>query len=391
MAVPAHGEAAMLVTADLHVHLGQDPAGHPVKIPSSRAMTLEAVVARARAFGLDAVGLVDGLNPCLGAALESWVAEGRAVPFEAGYHLPESGLALLVGVECELPLPGAGQWAHYVWFPARRADLARRLGKALERLRNPCLSTPRLPVDPQEVASWGGVFFPAHAFTPFRGALALWPSLYPPKVRWLELGLSANTAMAAAIPALAEVTFLTHSDAHSLEMVGREFTCYDAGDLTPDGVWEAVFQGRVVANVGVPPALGKYHRARCRNGHFVEPPDLAQCPECGAEVVRGVAPRILALGGAETGSLPRPPYRERVPWAWVPGFGPGRLSRVRRAFSDLAAREVVDPAWFEAEVGRGAGLAVHRLRRGELQLFGGGGGRWGRVVLDEAPSGRGQV
>ncbi|MCL6561655.1 MAG: endonuclease Q family protein [Firmicutes bacterium] len=371
----------MLLSADLHVHLGRDASGHPVKIPASARLTLEGVVARAREVGLDAVGVVEGHNPCLRRQLQEWVQQGRAVAFREGFWLPEPGLVLLLGMEMELALPPAsGRRAHYVWFPEEWEDLPRRLDAVLRRLKNPCLSTPLLPLDPAQVAAWGGVFFPAHAFTPFRGALAQYPHLYPPGVRWLELGLSANTEMANAWPELSSTVFLTHSDAHSLSTVGREFTLLDAPAASPQGVLQALAQGAVLANVGLPPALGKYHAATCRAGHRVENPQASLCPQCGAEVVRGVAP--LLAERAAGGTLPwRPPYRERVMLAAVPGLGASALAKVLASWREIAAREVVAGEWFDTAVRQGVGERIRRLRAGEGHYELGGGGRYGRIRI----------
>lgn len=371
----------MLLSVDLHVHLGRDSSGHPVKIPASARLTLEGVLARAREVGLDAVGVVEGHNPCLRRQLLGWVRQGRAVAYPAGFWLPEQGLNLLLGMEMELALPPASRRrAHYVWYPEDWEDFPRRLDPVLRQLKNSCLSTPLLPLDPAQVAAWGGVFFPAHAFTPFRGALAQYPHLYPPGVRWLELGLSANTEMANAWPELASTTFLTHSDAHSLSTVGREFTLLDAPAATPAGVLQALAQGAVLANVGMPPALGKYHAATCRAGHRVENPEALRCPECGAEVVGGVAPLLAERAAA--GIRPwRPPYRERVMLAAVPGLGASSLPKVLASWREIAAREVVAAEWFDAAVRPGVGERIRRLRAGEGRYEAGGGGRYGRFRI----------
>ena len=77
----------------------------------------------------------------------------------------------------------------------------------------------------------GGLLGPAHAFTPWTGIFAYFRSLaecYQEKaqqIRFIELGLSADTDYADRIAELSTRTFLSNSDAHSprSNKLAREF------------------------------------------------------------------------------------------------------------------------------------------------------------------------
>lgn len=68
-----------------------------------------------------------------------------------------------------------------------------------------------------------GLFIPAHVFTPFKSLYgkgvktSLLEVFNPDLIDGVELGLSSDTSMADTIHELQPYTFLTNSDAHSLE------------------------------------------------------------------------------------------------------------------------------------------------------------------------------
>src|SRR3989344_4208323 len=83
----------------------------------------------------------------------------------------------------------------------------------------------------QKVDDVGGVFGPAHSFTPYTGIYAFYDSLknaygeMHSKLKFIELGLSADTNMADTIKENHSYAFLSSSDAHSPwpNRIGREF------------------------------------------------------------------------------------------------------------------------------------------------------------------------
>jgi len=120
--------------------------------------------------------------------------------------------------------------------------------------------------------SSGGILIPAHIFTPHKGlygscADSLAEVLDPAKIMAVELGLSANTAMADRLSELQDKTFLTNSDAHSLGKIGREYQSMRMRERSYRE-WEKAIrrqEGRgVAANYGCSRSLASIIRRHAR-------------------------------------------------------------------------------------------------------------------------------
>lgn len=370
---------ATRVAVDLHVHLGRDYRGHPVKIPAAPSLTLPALLDAMPLVGLGAVGVVEGHSVHVREELDELVRQGRIQELPDGYAF--GGGLVLLGVEAELPV--AGEYAHFLWFPETLDDLWRFQRDVVGHLVNPCLSTPHLPMHPEALAEWGGWVIPAHIFTPFKGVLARTGALAPSGVHTVELGLSADTAMAEPIRALAQTTFVTNSDAHSLKSLGREYNELPLCK-SPRALLELVAKGGILRNVGIPPALGKYHANRCRAGHDI-PAGERRCPTCGGLTVGGVSTLTAHL---DRGPSPRkrPPYWARVPLPLIPGIGPKTLARLRMAIgSDRYVLEHALEANLAEVVGADRARRIVLAREGRLPVSTGGAGSYGRVGPGETP------
>jgi len=382
--------------ADLHVHIGATAAGRPVKISASRRLTLDAIRAAAVEKGLDVVGVVDCHVPAVQEELAGQLAAGRlaAVP-GGGFAWPEGPL-LIPAVEIETCAGAERRPMHCLVYlpdlPALRSFSAWLRGY----VRNIDLSSQRCRASLRQVqeraVALGGFLVPAHVFTPHRGMYAAADGLAevlgaqrPPAVAALELGLSADTELAAGLPELAGITFLSNSDAHSAATMGREYNLIALGERSFSGLESALREGAVRANYGLDPRLGKYHRSfcpSCRQVLLGEPPQR-QCPTCGSRaVVCGVLDRVVELrqGRRQPSPTPRPPYFHRVPLVMIPGVGPAARKRLRAAFGcELAAAEAGEQE-LAAVVGERLAAVMVAARAGRASLVTGGGGRYGRLL-----------
>ncbi len=387
------------VYADLHVHVGS-AGGRPVKIAASRELTVAGILRTAKADkGLDIVGVIDAITPTVAAELAAAVAQGTLVPLPGGGLRGPDGLVLLLGGEIELLV--AGQRVHFLAFVPGLSELRGLAQRLRPHLTNPTLSTQRAHgVDPDTLCGWadasGGACWPAHAFTPHRGLYGcavrsvrdeLGPALAA-RFPAMELGLSADTAMADRISELRAVTFLSSSDAHSLGTIGRESNALTV--RRPD--WEEVALAlrrnggcAVIANYGLDPALGKYHRTSCLACGAradVAPPVLI-CPRCGSpRVVRGVADRMEMIADLPAPSHPahRPPYIHQIPLRMLPGVGPAMVARLLREIGpEHHVLHRADIAEIAAVAGAPVADAVRRMRADQTLIEAGGGGRYGRV------------
>lgn len=145
---------------------------------------------------------------------------------------------------------------HVIFLPSiSKAEELRE--KLLRHSNNPDADgRPRLHLGGEEIAeivlSCGGLLGPAHAFTPYFGVYAHFDALqscygtHTKSIRFLELGLSADTAMANKISELKNVTFLSNSDCHSPYplRLAREFNRLRLEDFT-FGEFEKAIKMRV--------------------------------------------------------------------------------------------------------------------------------------------------
>ncbi|MFE7062514.1 endonuclease Q family protein [Sutcliffiella sp. NPDC057660] len=382
---------------DLHIHLGSTLSGKPVKITASRKMTIEAVMEEARTRkGLDMIGVIDCHVPevlvQLGNLVKAGVANEQA---DGGIQFGET--TLILGTELEIHDENCQGLIHVLcYFPKRETmiEFSRWLS---ERLKNITLSTQRVyenaVVIQEKVRELDGLFIPAHVFTPFKslygkGVVQSLREVFDPElIDAVELGLSANTAMASALSELDRYSFVSNSDAHSVGKIAREYQKINMMEPTFEELKAALHErdGRgITANYGLDPHLGKYYRTACVEclqvvdgvGAVVE-----GCPGCGhARLTKGVSVRIEEIRDQAASSRERPPYIHQVPLDFIPGLGPKTLQNLREVFG--TEMKILHEATFEqlaSVIGEKVAQLIVKARRGELTFHSGGGGRFGRV------------
>jgi len=376
----------------LHVHLGTAPDGRPVKIPASADLTLEGVIQSARRDkGLDVVGIVDMQVPSVSRRVRELVDGGELAPVAGGGYQAPDGLLLLPA--CELEVRGRRCPYHLLlYFPdlTSLADFAAWLQTHVERLD---LSSQRCrapaPTVLNEARQRGGTAVPAHIFTPHRGLYAAGDSILEllaeetRQVAAVELGLSADTGLAGRVAELAGFTFLSSSDAHALDRVGRELTVLAPAGPGWGGLMSAIRAGRVLANYGLDPRLGKYHRSFCRDcrRRLTGDPPVTGCGDAGHRVIKGVLDRIYELELRQAGSDERPPYIHQLPLAQLPGVGRAGRKRLRALGDEFHILHAASGQELEHAAGAHIADMVMAARAGRLDIEPGGGGRDGRVKL----------
>jgi len=401
-----------VVLADLHVHLGR-ASGRPVKITASPSLDLEAALTEAAANkGIEVIGLVDCCTGPVLDAVSRQLDSGGLSPAGGG-GLLWAGPAgdggpgkLLVVPGCEVELVAAGRPVHFLgYLPGVREAGLLKVWLA-GYVRNPDLGCQRAhglgPVEfVRAVRALGGVAGLAHAFTPHRGFYgstettlrALLGLDANEAVDFVEMGLSADTAMADLLSELSGTPLIASSDAHSEVAIAREATALRVGGLGYDELVPALRgqKGRgIAATYGLDPRLGKYHRSACprcgwRAASDEEPRPFLSCPRCGpgGPFVTGVLDRLLAIADRtpeQAAALPRPPYHRHVPLAFLPGIGPAARRRLLEAFgSEIAVLHDVQPEAIAGTAGARAAATIVAARRGELAISPGAGGLYGKV------------
>lgn len=367
----------MLLDTDLHIH-------SRFSIASSRSMVPASILAGCRRKGIDAVGSGDALH-----------REWRQMWSEA----PKDDRVLVIpSAEVE----DRDRVHHLILAESFGIfeDLALRFSPSAPSITT--MGRPHLRLSGVEIArevhEAGGLIGPAHAFTP-------WTSLYASfdlarecyggeRPDLLELGLSADSSYGAGISELRGIPFLSNSDAHSPSpaKIGREFNRMRIPVLSVKAVLEAIQKGEIAMNAGFFPEEGKYNRTACtrcyRQFTLGEAVSLSwRCPDDGGRLKKGVSDRARELSDGP--GEPRPPYLHLIPLLEIIqrilGTSSPSTRRCTALYTHLLEtfgdeiRILVDvPVAELQELNEGVADAVGKLRTGRVQLFPGGGGRYGR-------------
>lgn len=385
---------------DFHIHIGSTSSGAPVKISASRQLTFQAIAHEASARkGLDLIGIIDCHAPGVLKDIEYMLEQGEMTPLDGG-GIRYGRTTIILGVELELRVDNYGP-AHVLCYMPTYEAMCHFSEWMSHHIRNMNLSTQRIYVSWQqlqeETAARGGLFIPAHVFTPHKSVYGSCSNRLADVadlslVDAIELGLSADTAMASRLSELDQFPFLTNSDAHSLQKIAREYNKLYLQEPTFQELAMALRGegGRhIAANYGLNPLLGKYHKTTCSNGHLWNDLQADACPICGStRRIAGVADRIDAIADrteadATSGLEYRPPYQEQIPLEHIPGIGPKVLDRLIVHFG--SEMNVLHHATLEelaAVVPEGIAHRIVLGRAGQLQVRSGGGGTYGKVMSD---------
>lgn len=387
-------------SADLHIHSRYSGA-------TSSRMVISTIAQQAKLKGLSFVGTGDILHPRWQESLKTELVEIT----EGTYEHPRYGTKFILTVEVE----DKNRVHHLLLLPSLTAveGLQEELGKHSINMNSD--GRARIELGAPELVEitlkHGGLIGPSHAFTP-------WTSMYKEfdsmkacygdrasKVRFLELGLSADTSMADRISELADVTFLSCSDAHSPwpDKLGREFNRFELAEPTYAEIIKAIKREngrRISLNVGFNPRLGKYHLtacSRCYEQFTLEQAKASRwrCGKCGGWIKKGVWDRVNELADYSEPKHPphRPNYLRIAPLAEVValalGHNDAHAPEVQSLWEKLVSRfgneieVLIDvPAEELANVaGAKVAAVVRAFRGGALKVVPGGGGRYGHLEI----------
>ncbi|MEH7301403.1 endonuclease Q family protein [Neobacillus drentensis] len=380
---------------DLHIHIGRTWTGKPVKITGAKSLTFTNIIEHARhEKGLNMIGIIDSHSPEVILEMESLIQSGDVIEHPEG-GLVFGDLTVIPGSELEIYDEQCKGPIHLLcYFP--NLSVMREFSSWLSgHLKNIQLSSQRIYVSglvlQKKVKELGGIFIPAHVFTPFKSLYgkgvtqSLTEVLNPELIDGIELGLSSDTSMADQLKELHNYTFVTNSDAHSLAKIAREYQVIAMEKPTFQELQKALkgIDGRkIVANYGLDPLLGKYHKTVCVECLHSAQNDEQLCTHCGSnKFIKGVADRILELKTAEGSPVWRPPYVHQVPLEFIPGLGPRLLEKLVNHFgSEMAIlHEVPYEALKEIVTPKIAEL-IMKAREGKINLSAGGGGKYGKIA-----------
>jgi len=412
--------------ADLHLH-----SSHSIGV--SPRMSIPNMAQAAKKKGLDILGTGDATQP-------EWLEHLRNnLVLESGcFRYEDIWFILTTEIEDENSVH------HLVLLPDFDAvrHLIRLVKPHSPNVEDEWGGRPRANLSAERLAGMvrdvGGLIGPAHAFTPFRsifrqGQNETLQECYGSEagnIKFLELGLSADTILADHIPELRSLTFITSSDAHSPspDKIGREFLRLGIEKPSYHEISLALSrrQGRKpVANFGLNPRLGKYYLSFCptcrrtlvliegstfsryddlniympcdspdEQKRIVE--DIAKgevtCPVDGKPIRLGVRDRAMVIGETKSVSPShRPPYHHIPPLLDLVADALGIKSRsskqvrslyskLRRQFGDeIEILMKTNPALIE-EITPKVSRMIDCFRKGNIEYQAGGGGRYGKLL-----------
>ena len=392
------------VFADLHVHIGRSENGKPIKITAARSLNFANIAKEcAERKGINIVGIIDCASPYVIEDIENFLKTGDAYELEDGGIIYKDKVCILLGSEVETSEKGRNGKcgaAHNVCFFPHLNDIKGFSNEMSKHIKNITLSTQRSNVSGYElidiVEKYNGILIPAHIFTPFKSYYGnctdrlkdIFKEKYD-KIFAVELGLSSDTFLADMISELEDKTFVTNSDAHSLPKIAREYNKMLVNDISFKEVVKALKNedGRkILANYGLDPKLGKYHRTHCDDCDSTietkEPVEV--CPKCGStKVTFGVFDRIELIKDKETTKSPenRPPYIYQIPLSFIPGVGGKTIEKLLDNFeTEMNILHKLSEDDIEAIVGEKIAKNIVNAREGNMKVESGGGGNYGKVT-----------
>jgi uncharacterized protein (TIGR00375 family) len=392
---------------DLHIHVGKSESGNWIKIPTSARLTLRNILEEAQSRkGMQIIGIVDALSPLVIADIEGLYQEGLLELTANGGYQYKKDITLLLGAEIET-VEEDGSLAHTLIFLPDIKHIKRFSDYMKKYIRNINLSSQNAHIPFQKLiqiaAGFQAMIIPAHVFTPFKGLFGvctdrlskLLTEKESSQISAIELGLSADTFLADRIAELADFSFVTNSDAHSLEKIAREYNIF----LLPEASFEECKWAfarkdnrKIIANYGLNPHLGKYHCTMCIKCESVYIEDKFSqagtrvCPHCNSKrIIKGVYDRINEIADFREPVHPlhRPPYHYQIPLEFIPGIGKKVLSKLQNAFgTEMNILHTASKEDLQNLLGDKLANEIENARSGNALIDAGGGGIYGKIIKE---------
>ena len=142
---------------------------------------------------------------------------------------------------------------------------------------------------------------------------------------------------------------------------------------------------KIIANYGLDPKLGKYHRTYCEKCDQPIPGEapVTHCPNCdSSNITMGVLDRIEMIKDKEETKSPstRPPYIYQIPLSFVPGLGGKTIDKLLENFeTEMNILHKLSKDDIEAVMGEKIANQIINAREGNVTIQAGGGGIYGKI------------
>ena len=391
------------VFADMHIHIGRSENNKPIKITAARSLNFANIAKECvERKGINIAGIIDCASPYVIEDIENFLKTGEAFEIEDGGIIYKDKVCIILGSEIETSEKNeegkTGSAHNLCYFPTLN-DIKGFSNEMSHHIKNMTLSSQRADISAYElidiVEKYNGVLVPAHAFTPHKSfygnCTTRLKRIFKEKfdrIPAIELGLSADTYLADKISELENKTFLTNSDAHSLPKIAREYNKMLMETVSFKEFVKVLKRedGRkILANYGLDPKLGKYHRTYCEICDKQIPGDapVTKCDTCDSKnITMGVYDRIEIIKDKEESKSPnfRPEYVYQIPLGFIPGVGGKTIKKLLDTFeTEMNILHKLDYDDIEAVVGEKVATNIINAREGKMHIIEGGGGVYGKV------------
>lgn len=391
------------IYADLHVHIGRSENNKPIKITAARSLNFANIAKECvERKGINLVGIIDCASPYVIEDIENFLATGEAYEIPDGGIIYKDKVCIILGSEIEtseINDEGRTGSAHNLCYFPTLNDIKAFSNEMRGHIKNITLSSQRADISAYQlidiVTKYNGVLVPAHCFTPHKSFYGnctdslrkIFKEKYD-MIPAIELGLSSDTFLADQISELETKTFLTNSDAHSLPKIAREYNKMQLEGISFKEFLMALKNegGRkIVANYGLDPKLGKYHRTYCEVCDKRIPGDapVTKCQECESKnITMGVFDRIEIIKDKKETISPkmRPEYVYQIPLTFIPGLGGKTIDKLLDHFgTEMTILHKLSNDDIEAVVGNKIAKNIISARDGKMHIVEGGGGVYGKV------------
>ena len=379
--------------------------GKPIKITAARSLNFANIAKECcDRKGIQMVGIIDSASPYVIEDIENFLKNGDAYEIKDGGIIYKDKVCIILGSEIEtseINDEGKTGSAHNLCYFPSLEDIKGFSKEMSTHIKNMTLSSQRANISAYQlidiVEKYHGILIPAHAFTPHKSFYGNCTSRLSrifqdkfDKIFAIELGLSADTELADQISELETRSFITNSDAHSLPKIAREYNKLLLNDISFKELVKALKreEGRkILANYGLDPKLGKYHRTYCETcDRAIEGnPPIGQCPYChGTNITMGVLDRIVKIRDKEKSISPeyRPPYIYQIPLTFIPGLGSKTIDKLLSKFeTEMNILHKLSQDDIEAVVGEKVAKTIINAREGKASIQSGGGGVYGKLTV----------
>lgn len=380
------------IFVDLHVHIGRSEKNKPIKITAAKSLNFANIAKEcADRKGINVVGIIDCASPYVIEDIETFLQQGDAYEIPDGGIIYKDKVCILLGSEIEtseINENGKTGSAHNICFFPHLSDIKGFSNEMSNYINNITLSSQRARISAYElidiVEKYNGILIPAHVFTPYKSFYGnctkslkrIFKEKYD-RIPAIELGLSSDTYLADKISELENKTFITNSDAHSLPKIAREYNKMLVNDISYQEILMALKRekGRkVLANYGLDPKLGKYHRTFCEKcGKAIEgKPPVTKCSDCdSSNITMGVYDRIEIIKDKENTVSPegRPEYVYQIPLTFIPGLGAKTIDKLIDKFgTEMNILHQLSKDDLEAFIGEKIANNIVNAREGKINI-----------------------